>query len=289
VLGFLGLTTLPLLYALNLSFTDANGIFPTYRYIGLENYREILSDPAVIESLERTGLFALIVVPASVAGSLMLALLVNRRVHGIGIYRALFYLPSAVPAVASGLVWKMLFDQNSGVVNGLLHLFGRNPASWLTDPRDFFVLLLMMMWGVGGGMLVSLSGLQDVPAELYDAAKVDGANSWQSLRNVTLPLMSPILLFQFITCMISVLQVFVQPMMLSPIASADSAPSASAVSPDNTLYMVHVYAEIMTYGRFGYGCALLWLLFAIVLVITVLVLTVGKRVVFYNVDPDYEH
>lgn len=288
VLGFLGLTTVPLIYALNLSFTNANGLFPAYHYVGLANYREIFSDPAVLTSLGRTGLFALCVVPASVAASLMLALLVNSKGRGIGVFRALFYLPSVVPAVASALVWKSLFDQNSGVVNSLLHLFGTSPVNWLEDPAVFYVLVMMMLWGAGGGMLISLAGLQDVPQELYDAATVDGAGAWQSFRNVTLPLMSPILLFQFVTVMISVLQVFIQPMLLVPSGSNGQAPQASSVSGGNTLFMVHAFAEITTYGRFGYGCALLWLMFAVVLVITVLVLTVGKRVVFYNVDPDQD-
>ncbi len=287
LIGFLALTALPMAYALQLSFTDANGVTPTQHYVGLANYTAILHDPDVLSSLARTGEFTVVVVPLTVAGSLLLALLVNQPVRGVGVFRTLFYLPAVLPGVASALIWKTVFDQNSGAANGVLHLVGAGPVAWLQDPASSYVLVLLMMWGVGGGMLVSLSGLQDVPRELQEAARVDGANAWQTFWHVTLPMLSPILLFQVVTGVISALQVVVQPILLAPNTPGQSPTSATAVPRGNDLFMVHVFAQYMSFGRFGYGSALLWLLFVVVLATTALVLALGRRLVFYNVDPGH--
>ena len=285
LLGFLALTVLPMLYALQLSFTSASGISTNSHWVGLANYIEIFHDPAVMHSLTRTALFTVTVVPLTVAGSLVLALLVNRPLPGIGIFRALFYLPAVVPGVAAALTWKLIFDKNAGPANGILAMFGGNAVDWLQDPAVSYVLLLLMLWGAGGGMLVALAGLQDVPKELHEAAKVDGANRWQIFWRITVPMLSPILLFQVVTGVINALQVVVQPMLLTP-SSGDQPPSAASVSPGNSLFMVHVYSQYMDLGRFGYGSALLWVLFIAVLIITLIILRVGNRAVFYNIDPD---
>ncbi|MBC9719443.1 sugar ABC transporter permease [Streptomyces sp. TRM66268-LWL] len=284
LIGFLALTVVPMLYALRMSFTNTNGISDKARWVGIDNYVEALHDADVLHSLYRTGLFTLTVVPLTVLGSVLLALLVNQPIRGKGFFRTLFYLPAIVPGVAAALTWKLIFDKDAGPANGVMELLGLDPVTWLQDPAVSYVLLSLMLWGIGGGMLVSLAGLQDIPKELLEAARVDGAGKLRVFWHVTVPLLSPILLFQVVTGVINALQIIAQPMLLAP--SAGGVVSAAKVSPDTNMYMVHVYAQYFTFGRWGYGSALLWLLFVVVLVITFLVMRLGRRVVFYNVDPD---
>lgn len=282
--GFLALTLAPMLYALRLSFTNSDGQSPHTSYVGWRNYTQALHDSDALHSLYRTALFTVTVVPLTVAGSLLLAILVNQPVRGRGLFRTLFFLPAVVPPVAAALTWKLVFDHDAGPANGVLHLLHIDPVNWLLDPAVTYVLLMLMLWPIGSGMLVSLAGLQDVPKELYEAAKVDGAGPLRSFRSVTLPLMSPVLLFQTVTGVINALQTVAQPMLLAP--ATGGTVSATDVTPNNDLIMVHVYAQYFSYGRWGYGSALLWLLFVVVLAITGLLLWLSRRFVFYNVDPD---
>lgn len=286
LLGLCGLTLLPMAYALWLSFTNSDGFSDNARFIGLENYRQIFRDPQVLHSLGRTGLFTVVVVPLSVIGSLLLAMLINRPVRGRGFFRTLFYLPAVVPSVAAALAWKLLFDRDSGAINSLLVTFGGGPVAWLQDPAVAYVLMSLMLWGIGGGMIISLAGLQDVPKELQEAARVDGAGPWRVFRHVTVPIISPVLLFQVVTGVIGALQTYVQPILLAP--NPSGVPSPSSVSPGNDLYVVHVFSQGFSLGRFGYASAMLWLLFLVILLITLLILRLSRSLVFYNVNPDKE-
>lgn len=155
--------------------------------------------------------------------------------------------------------------------------------TWLVDPYVFYALIILVLWGLGGGMVISLAGLQGVPVELREAARVDGASPWQAFRNVTLPLLSPVLFFQVVTGMIASLQTFVQPLLLS---QNNGAASANAVPRSNYLYMVNVYEQFFYNNRFGFGSAMLWVLFLIVLVITLLVFRTSSFWVYYEVDRD---
>lgn len=282
--GFVCLTVAPLLYALWISFTDSDGINPHPNFIGFDNYIEFFKDPAVLHSLHRTLIFVAIVVPMSVIGALILAVLVNKPVFGRGLFRAFFYLPAIVPPVAAGITFRLIFDRDSGVANDLMYRLGGPIVMWLADPAVFYVLISLVLWGMGGGMLVTLAGLQDVPNELLEAAQIDGANKWQRFIHVTIPIISPILLFQVVTGVIGALQTFAQVVLLAP-PNAGGAISTAMVPSSNQLFMVHAYSQFFTFSRFGYGSAMLWIFFLIILGLTIVILKISSAVVFYDSDP----
>jgi multiple sugar transport system permease protein len=286
LVGFLALTLFPLIYAFGVSLTDFDGISPHWHWLGLANYAELLQDADMWFSLSRTLLYAVITVPLSVACGLGLALLLNQRLKVVGLFRTIFYLPSVVPVVASAIMWKLIFDRDAGALNGVLEHIGLPALTWLVDPTVFYVLIILVLWGLGGGMIISLAGLQGIPDELLDAAAVDGAGPWKIFWHVRLPLLSPVLFFQVVTNVIFALQTFVQPLLLAQSGIATSALNVIAVPRSNLLYMVNVFQQIFYNQRFGYGAAMLWVLFLVIIVITALVLRSGSLWVYYEVDRD---
>jgi len=285
LVSFLALTLLPLLYALVVSLTDFDGISPRWHWIGLANYAELLQNADTWFSLSRTLLYTLITVPISVAGGLGLALLLNQRLKAVGFFRTVFYLPSVVPVVASAIMWKLMFDRDAGAINAIIERLGIPIVTWLVDPMVFYALIIMVLWGLGGGMIISLAGLQGIPGELQEAAVVDGANSWQTFWRITLPLLSPILFFQVITGVIYALQTLIQPLLLAQ-SSQSASSTIAAVPRSNYLYMVNVFQQFFYNQRFGYGSAMLWVLFVIILAITLLVFRSSTFWVYYEVDRD---
>jgi len=282
LLGLLALQVFPLAYALGVSFTN---FVPGYHWhwVGLNNYDQLIHDPAVWASLRQTLLYALVTVALGVVGGLGLALLLHRPMRGIGLFRSLFYLPAVVPIVAAAISWKLIFDRDTGLLNDLIHLFGGPSPQWLADPYAFTALVVMVLWGVGSGMIIFLAGLQGIPTEVLEAASVDGAGAWRSFWSVRLPLLTPVLLFQVIVSMIYALQTLVQPLLLSQSGSlTGSAGVGGVVVPSTTtLYMVYVYQEIFAGGdTYGYGSALLWVLFVVILAITFVVFRSSARWVY---------
>lgn len=283
VIGFLALTVIPLGYALLVSFTSFDGISPHWHWIGLANYVELFQTPDTWYSLSRTLLFTVISVPLSVAGGLGLAMLLNERVKAVGIFRTIFYVPSIVPVVASAIMWKLIFDRDVGALNAVLERFHIPVVTWLLDPTVFYVVIIMVLWGLGGGMVISLAGLQGIPIELQEAATVDGANGWQVFKNITLPLLSPVLFFQVITGVIGALQTFVQPMLLS---ESNGVTGVGNVPRGNYFYLVDVFQQFLSFNRFGYGSAMLWVFFVIIMAITLLVFRSSSFWVYYEVNRD---
>jgi multiple sugar transport system permease protein len=284
VLGFLLLTLIPLIYALLVSFTDFDGISSHWHWIGLQNYIELMQDSQMWDSLGRTVLFAVITVPLSVGGGLALAMLLNQRIRAVGVFRTIFYLPSVVPVVASAIMWKLIFDRDSGVLNAILERFGIPTITWLIDPTAFLALIVMMLWGLGGGMIISLAGLQGVPEELHEAASLDGANAWHRFLHVTLPLLTPVLFFQIVTSTITALQILIQPILLAQSGQAAAVIAPGQVPSSNYLYMVNVYQQFFGNQRFGYGSAMLWVLFLVIMLITLLVFRSSSMWVYYEVE-----
>jgi len=282
IIGFLLLTIVPMAYALWLSFTTFDGISPNWRFVGLDNYRELFSDAETWDSLGRAGLFAVTSVPLSIIAGLGLAVLVNRPLKARGLFRTLLYVPAVVPPVGAGIAFKSLFDQNSGAANGVLNIFGIDALGWLADPYARYVLLMTVLWGAGNIMIISLAGLQDVPRELHEAARIDGASAWRTFRSVTVPLLSPVLLFQTVTGVIASVQT-IMPLLLSP---DGTTAGVTAIPQSNDLYMMHVFAEYFALGRYGYASALLWVLFVLILIVTGLIFKATSGAVFYNVDPE---
>ncbi|NNC13694.1 sugar ABC transporter permease [Planctomonas sp. JC2975] len=284
--GFVLLTFAPIVYALAVSFTNYDGASPLWRFVGFSNYVEIFTEsPDVWASLLRTFGYTILVVPLSVAGGLVLAILVNRRIRARGVVRAIFFVPSVVPVVAVAIMWRLIFNRDAGLLNGILAIFGIHPVTWLADPYAFYALLIMTLWGLGGGMIISLAALQDVPAELEEAARLDGAGTWRTIWNVTVPLISPMLYFQVITGIIASLQVLVQPLLL---AETSTVSQSSNVPTSSTMYMVEVYNEFFFNHRFGFGSAMLWIFFVIVLSLTLILQRASRRFVFYQVDTDVD-
>ncbi|MFE4799384.1 carbohydrate ABC transporter permease [Streptomyces sp. NPDC056708] len=282
ILGYLTLTAFPLGYALWLSFTNSDGLSPRTRFVGLDNYREVFADPDTLASLARTGVFTALTVPLSIVAGLLLAVLVNRPIRARGLFRTLLYLPAVVPPVGAALTFKMIFDRDSGAANGVLDVLGIDGVPWLVDPYARWVLITLTLWGVGNIMIISLAGLQDIPREVLEAARVDGASPWQTFSRITVPLLSPVLFFQVITGVIAGLQTFA-PLLIS----LNSTPAGvTSVPQGNYLYMIHVFAQTFANGRYGYASALLWVLFAVILAVTFLTFRLSKGAVFYSFEPE---
>lgn len=285
VIGTVLLTVFPLVYAFVVSLTNWDGLSPGFTWLGLGNYAQVLADPETWASLGRTGLLALIVVPATVVGSLGLAILLNQKVRLRAAWRTLIYLPALVPPVAATLTWKLIFDRDAGAVNALTGFFGAEPVNWLTGNQVFVVLAIVLFWGVGAGVIILLAALQDVPTSLLEAAELDGASAWRRFVSVTVPSISPVLLFQVVTTTITVLQTFVPALLLSPM----TGPAAiTSVPIANRLFMVDVYSQYFAYSRYGYASAMLWMFFVLILIVTAVFFRLGGRAVFYAVDPNEE-
>lgn len=285
IIGTLLLTIFPLAYAFGVSLTNWDGISPRYRFLGLDNYVAVMTSSDTWVSLGRTALLAAVVVPITIAGGVLLALALNRKVRFRAGFRLIVYLPAIIPPVAATLAWKILFDRDNGGFNALLKAFGLPAVNWLSQGVVFWVLVALLLWGIGAGVLINLAALQDVPNELREAARLDGASAAEVFRHVTLPAISPVLLFQFITVTIGVLQTFVPVLLLSPVTGASGV---TAVPAENQVYMISVYAQYFAYQRYGYASAMLWLFFVLILLVTYLFFKFSGRAVFYAVDPDEE-
>ena len=285
VLGFALLTALPLGYALAISLTNFNGVSSRWRWVGLRNYAELTRDTEAIASLVRTLAFTAIAVPLMVAGGLGLAVLLNRRLKAVGLFRAIFFLPSVVPVVATAIMWKLIFNRDAGILNAILEKISIGPIAWLVDPNAFYALIILTLWGLGGGMVIMLAALQGVPVELEEAAILDGANRWHVFRHITVPMISPVIFFQVVTGVIFTFQIVIQPLLLAPTREVGQVTHV----PESThLFMVQVYEEYFANNRYGYGSAMLWVFFLVILVVTLIVLRSSRLWVHYEVDSEAE-
>lgn len=276
--GFVLLTAMPMGYALWMSFTNFDGISQP-RLIGLANYARAVADPQMYRSLLQTVLLMVVAVPLTTAFGLALAIACNQAFVGRGVFRAIVYLPAVVPVVAGSLAFRLVFDHDSGIVNGALELAGLPPAQWLAGARAFMVLASFMLWGVGASMVLSLAALQGVPEELSEAAMIDGAGSWRRFRHIIVPMISPILLFQIVTGVIASFQLFVPAFLLSSGATASGA--LPQIPSGLQVLMIYVYQQYFGYADFGYASALLWLLFVVIVGFTAAVFAVSRSMVFY--------
>ena len=285
LVGFILLGAVPLAGAFVMSFTNYDGLNLDYvRFVGVDNYARAFGDADAQYALGRTLLLMAIVVPVGLALQLALALMVNQPIRFSNVFRTIFYLPYVIPVVAAVWIWKIFVDPTGGLVNAAAGAVFPE-ANWrLLVEYPTAVLAVLTIWGAaGGGMVVFLAGLQGIPAEYREAAMIDGASRAQVTRYITLPLLTPVIFFNLVTGIIVALQILVQPMLLSP---GILGLNPGTVPPrDNYLYAVHAYIEIFTKQLFGYGSALLWLLFAVVLMLTLLLFKTSRRWVFYGVEP----
>lgn len=264
LIGFVLLTVLPLTAGFLTSLTNYDGLnLFNMDFVGLRNYASILKDPNARHGVNRTLMWSLLNLPLWMIGSLLLAILVNQKVKGIGIFRTLLYIPSIIPGVALVWTWKIILEQNFGLLNGFLSLFRPGTGvGWLTTQALAGVTAIAVWNGLGAGMIIFLAGLQGIPDELVEAARIDGANNFQVFWNVTLPMMTPVIFYQLVLGLISAFQMFVIPLLVTTTAQ-QTVPVRGVY-----LYMIHVYQQIFTTGRFGYGLALLWLLIIVIVVLT---------------------
>jgi multiple sugar transport system permease protein len=282
LLGFVCLSLIPLVIGFLTSLSNYNGYnLSTVRFIGLDNYVRAFNDRNALFALGRSVRFTLITVPLNLVISFGIALLMNQRVYARGFMRTLFYLPSIVPIVAVAWIWKLMMDQNFGLVNALISYFVPGTAiRWLSDYPTAVLIMLSVWIGTGGAMIIFLAGLQGVPRELEEAALIDGANVFQMFRAITLPLVTPVVFYQLVLSIIFSLQVLVEPILLG---GTSTGSSIGTMPPrPNYLYMVHTYNQIFINQRFGYGSALLWLLFAMILALTLLVFRTSRYWVYYE-------
>jgi multiple sugar transport system permease protein len=273
LLGFLGLTMLPMLFSLYASFTEWDGI-SSPAYIGLENYRKMfVEDDRFYISIKNTLYYAFCAVPASQLFALFLALMLKKSFKGQYFFRSVFYLPSVVSGVATFLVWRWMFDTNIGVFNYILSFFGIHGPSWLLDTKWAMPsLIIMSLSFCGGAMLIFLAGLQNIPEQLYEAAKIDGASKYKQFLHVTVPMLSPVIFFNLIMGIIDSFQVFAQPWIMTEGGPIDAT----------YVYGIHIYNSAFKYFTFGYASALAWVLFLVILVISLLILLSAKKWVHYE-------
>lgn len=274
VIGFLLLTLGPMVASLYFSFTEYDVINPP-RWVGLNNYSRMLNDGLFWQSIGVTLKFAALSLPSSLVLGFVLALLLNQKLPGIKIWRTIFFLPSVLSGVAVTLLWLMLFNPELGVVNKLLEQIGIKGPGWLQDP-DWAVpsLAIMALWGVGQNMIIYLAGLQGVPADLYDAAKVDGANGFQQFRYITIPMMTPVLFYNLVLGLIATFNYFTQVYVAT---NGSGGPARSTL-----FYNLYLFQNAFRYNEMGYASAMAWVLFVIVLSLTALVFRSSSLWVYYE-------
>jgi multiple sugar transport system permease protein len=272
IVGFLVFTAGPILGSLGLSFFRWDVITPA-RFVGAANYREIVRDPLILKSLGNTLYYVALFLPLSNLAALGMAMLLNQKVRGLGIFRTLFYIPTLTQGIATFTLWAAIYEPETGLMNRFLRHFIANPPGWLIDPAcSKPALVIMGLWAVGGTMLIYLAGLQGVPAALYEAAELDGAGPWQSFRNVTLPLLSPTIFFNVVMATIGGFQVFGAAWILT-----GGGPSNSTL-----FYVYYLFNRAFVYFNLGYASAMAWLLFAVVLAVTVFQLRMAPKWVHYG-------
>ena len=276
LVGLVLFTAGPMLASLVMSVTDFNLVKPeATRFVGLENYARLASDPTIAQSIVATLKFAVVTIPVTMAASLGFAVLLNHpKLAFKGPLRALVYMPVMIPLVASTLVWLGFLNTETGWLNAILSAVGLPRIDWINSEVWVYpALTIMGLWGIGNFMLINIAGLQSVPTELYEAARMDGAGPWTQFRRITIPLMSPVLLYNLVIILIGTFQDFTQAFVITN----------GRGDPNNaTLFMnLVLYREGFVYNHMGYAAAIAWLLFVIVLVLTLLLFGFARRRVYY--------
>jgi multiple sugar transport system permease protein len=285
-IGFAVFVGGPIVFSMVLSFTQYD-VLSDARYVGIANYRDILSDATFYKSLGNTA-FMLLRVPLMMAVSLAIAMLLNRALRGIGLYRTIYYMPAVVPLVATSLLWLWLFNPSYGGFNTILRWLFQTPPMealqsllslrfemplwlWNVDTSKPS-LILMNLWAAGGTLIIWLAGLQSIPPQLYEAASIDGANAWRRFWNVTFPMLSPYILFNAIIGVIGTMQIFQEAFLTTRGGPVDST----------LFYSLNLFYQAFQYFRMGYASAMAWILFILVLALTLLQLWLSKRWVHYD-------
>ena len=277
IIGFFAFLLIPMIATFLFTFSNINlNQAEPLRFVGLDNYAKVFSDQQTWESLGVTLKFAAIALPVSVILPFLVALLLaSRHLKASGLFRILFFMPYVVPVVAGVLIWQSMLNPDSGWIAIALKGIGiADPPDWLRDPRYVYPgLVILGLWGIGGGVIVYLAGLKGVPTELYDAARIDGAGWWASLRHVTLPMLSPVIFYTLILAIVELLQYFLVPLVLN---------QGTGEPGGTTLFLnLYLYKNFFAYQDMSYGATLAWLLFGVTLLITIVLFRTSRRWVYY--------
>ncbi len=273
LVGLLLFVVGPMVASLVISFTRWDLLSPA-TFIGLRNYEKMFTrDPLFWQSLKVTAIYTSIYVPMELAGGLVLALLMNQKLRFVGVFRTIYYLPSVLPGVAFVVLWMWILHPDVGLVNTLLAYVGIEGPRWLADPQWALPALLMMsLWGLGRSMVIYLASLQGIPQSLYEAASIDGASAWHSFWKITLPMLTPTIFFNLVLSIISTFQTFT-----SAFVATDGGPL------DSTLfYVLYLFRQAFQYFNMGYASALAWILFLIILALTLVIVRSSDRWVYYE-------
>jgi ABC-type sugar transport system permease subunit len=276
IVGFVGFTAFPMAATFGMTFANFTlAQEQPLRFVGIDNYARMLGDQQVWDSLGVTLRFALLWLPISIIVPFAVALLLNSRwVRGAALFRVLFFLPYVVPFVAGVLIWQTMLGLD-GWLNQALRVLGvQDPPTWLFDTTWVYpALVIVGLWGIGAGIVINLAGLRSIPTELYDAATIDGAGAWATLRSITVPMMSPILFYSLILGMVGVLQYFLVPLVIH---NGTGEPGGATL-----FYNLHLYNTFFLFQQMSYGATLAWLLFGVTLLITLILFRASRRWVFY--------
>ena len=272
IIGFLGFTAGPIVFSLWVSFNHYDVLSPP-KFAGIDNYINMVNDELFWQALKVTTIYVLGAVPTGVVAGYALALLLNQKVRGLSVWRTAFYMPAVVPGLAAAYLFAWMFNSDIGLINGALRMIGIQGPQWFGS-REWVLPAFMMMhiWAAGGGLILYLAALQGVPTTLYDAAVVDGANAWQKFWNVTLPLTSPVVFFVFLTGMIGSFQVFTAGYIVTGGGPANAS----------LFYVLYLYRSGWQHFEMGYAASLAWVLFLIIMLLTLLSLRASQRMVYYE-------
>lgn len=275
IIGFLAFTLLPMLASFIFTFTDFNITEPDQiAFVGIDNYLKLFKDPDAKTSLLVTLRFTVIAIPIAILQPIAMAALLNaKNLWAKRFFITLFYMPFMVPLISVIYIWRGVLNSETGWLNRALDFIGINGPNWLNDTTWIYPALVMIgLWGAGNAMLITLAGMQGVPTELYEAAKVDGANRWQSFTTITLPMISPVIFYNLVLSLIGLFQYFSVPYIMSR-GTGDPANAT-------LFYNIHFYRTTFRFQDMGYGSTLAWLLFFIAFAVTVIVFWSAKYWVY---------
>lgn len=275
IIGLICFNFGPMLFSLGVSFTSWD-VITDMEFIGFENYINLFHDPLFFQSLKVTLLYTLITVPLITCVPLLIAILLNTKVKGIAVFRTIFYVPSIVPAVASAAIWMYIYNPLYGLLNSILKIFGIPSQNFIfSETQAIPSLAVMALWAAGNTVVIYLAGLQGVSKQLYEAAEIDGAGVLSRFKNITIPMMTPIIFYNFVMTIINSMQIFTQAYIMTEGGPANAT----------YFYALMVYDNAFKQSKMGYSAAMSWVFFIIIAVLTLIVFkTQNKWVIYENGD-----
>lgn len=273
LIGFFVLTLYPIVYSFYLMFTDMN-LTGVGKFIGLENLKYAFTDdPLFIKAFINTLKYVVMFVPSSIILAFFVALLLSKKVKGLGFFRTAFYIPYITSGVAVTILWGWIYQKDYGIINYVLSLFGIKGVNWLGDKNIAMIsIVILSLWTIGNNIIIMLAGIQDIPQSYYESAQIDGAGAIRQIFSITLPLCTPTIYFNLIVTIIAAFQVFQQPLILTKGGPLNSTYTAA----------IHMYNNGFLYGKMGYASMMAWSLFVVIMVITLVVISTSKYWVFYD-------